>query len=106
MVSRFLQSRLRPSAYSFTIDTSRPDSVPAWYCALRRRTSLCCARARANFKSGRAAVFQVVKIDGRTLGFRVEARDQAELIGDGMHERMVVNVGRFDLREQRKARPS
>ena len=48
----------------------------------------------------------MVKIDGRTLGFRVEARDQAELIGDGMHERVVVNVGRFDLRVQRKARPS
>lgn len=48
---------------------------------------------------------ELVKIDGRTLSFRVEARDESELIGDGIHERVVVNVGRFDQRVQRKARP-
>jgi len=45
---------------------------------------------------------ELVKIEGRTLSFRVEARDEAELIGDGVHERVVVNVERFDLRVQRK----
>jgi len=48
---------------------------------------------------------ELVKIEGRTLGFRVEARDEAELIGDGVHERVVVNVERFDLRVRRKAGP-
>ena len=48
---------------------------------------------------------ELVKIEGRTLGFRVEARDEAELIGDGVHERVVVNVERFDLRVQRKVGP-
>ena len=48
---------------------------------------------------------ELVKIEGRTLSFRVEARDDIELIGDGMHRRVVVNVERFDLRVQRKPGP-
>ncbi|MBW8906198.1 MAG: thioesterase family protein [Betaproteobacteria bacterium] len=42
------------------------------------------------------------KVDGRTLAFRVEARDERELIGDGTHERVVVNVAKFDQRVKRK----
>ena len=42
------------------------------------------------------------KVDGRTLAFRVEARDERELIGDGTHERVVVNVEKFDQRVKRK----
>jgi fluoroacetyl-CoA thioesterase len=45
---------------------------------------------------------ELVKIDGRTLSFRVEAHDERELIGDGLHERVVVNVERFDQRVQKK----
>lgn len=45
---------------------------------------------------------ELVRIDGRTLTFRVEAHDERELIGDGMHERVVVNVERFDQRVQKK----
>jgi len=48
------------------------------------------------------ATAELVKVEGRTLGFRVEARDEVELIGDGVHERVVVNVERFDVRVQRK----
>ena len=44
----------------------------------------------------------VEKIAGRTIFFRVEARDERELIGDGRHERVVVNVARFDERVQKK----
>jgi fluoroacetyl-CoA thioesterase len=44
----------------------------------------------------------VDKVEGRTIFFRLEARDERELIGDGMHERVVVNVARFDERVQRK----
>ena len=47
----------------------------------------------------------VAKLDGRTIFFRVEARDEREVIGDGRHERVVVNVARFDERVQRKLRP-
>jgi fluoroacetyl-CoA thioesterase len=44
----------------------------------------------------------LVAIDGRTLTFRVEARDDKEPIGDGSHQRVVVNVARFDARVQKK----
>ena len=48
------------------------------------------------------ATAELVKVDGRTLTFRVEARDARELIGDGTHERVIVNVERFHLRVQKK----
>ena len=51
------------------------------------------------------ATAELVKIDGRTLSFRVEAHDERELIGDGLHERVVVNVERFDQRVQKKLAP-
>jgi len=41
-------------------------------------------------------------VDGRTLEFRVEAHDEKDLIGDGTHTRLVVNVARFDQRVQAK----
>ena len=44
----------------------------------------------------------VTKVDGRTVQFRVEAHDEKDLIGDGTHERVVVNVEKFDARVQKK----
>jgi len=43
-----------------------------------------------------------VKVEGRTVTFRVSVADEKEPIGDGTHERMVVNVSRFDVRVQDK----
>jgi fluoroacetyl-CoA thioesterase len=48
------------------------------------------------------ATAELVGIDGRTLTFRVAARDDKEPIGDGSHQRVVVNVARFDARVQKK----
>ena len=48
------------------------------------------------------ATAELTAVDGRTLTFRVEARDDKEPIGDGTHQRVVVNVARFDERVQRK----
>src|SRR3970040_1532201 len=48
---------------------------------------------------------EVIAVEGRTIRFRVEARDERELIGDGTHERVVVNVAKFDQRVQRKLAP-
>jgi predicted thioesterase len=45
---------------------------------------------------------EVVKVEGRTVTFRLEARDEKDLIGDGAHERVVVNVAKFDQRVQAK----
>ena len=48
------------------------------------------------------AEIEVSKVEGRTVEFRVAVRDEKEPIGDGTHERMVVNVARFDVRVQDK----
>jgi predicted thioesterase len=48
------------------------------------------------------AEVEVVKVEGRTVTFRVAVNDEKEPIGGGMHERMVVNVSRFDVRVQEK----
>jgi predicted thioesterase len=48
------------------------------------------------------ATAEVTGVEGRTIRFRVEARDEKDLIGDGTHERVVVNVEKFDERVQRK----
>ena len=47
---------------------------------------------------------ELTKVEGRRLTFHVSARDEKELIGEGVHERIVVNVARFDERTQAKAR--
>ncbi len=45
---------------------------------------------------------QVLGVEGRTIRFRVDAHDEKELVGDGTHERVVVNVAKFDQRVQKK----
>ena len=48
---------------------------------------------------------EVTKVDGRRIEFKVRARDEIEPIGDGTHERMVVDMNRLDQRLKAKARP-
>ena len=48
------------------------------------------------------ATAEVIKVEGRTIFFRVRCDDERELIGEGTHERVVVNVERFDARVQAK----
>jgi fluoroacetyl-CoA thioesterase len=48
------------------------------------------------------ATARVIGCEGRTVRFVVEARDEKEIIGAGGHERVVVNVARFDERVRRK----
>jgi len=48
------------------------------------------------------ATAEVTRIEGRTISFRVTARDEFEPIGGGSHERVVVSVARFDERVRRK----
>ncbi|MFZ3321927.1 MAG: thioesterase family protein [Usitatibacter sp.] len=50
------------------------------------------------------ATAEVLRVEGRTIYFRVAASDERELIGEGTHERVVVNLARFDKRIQDKAR--
>ena len=48
------------------------------------------------------SVAKIMKVEGRTVFLFVEARDEKELIGDGLHERVVVNVEKFSLRVGKK----
>ena len=48
------------------------------------------------------ATAEVVAVEGRLVRFHVEASDEKERIGDGTHERVVVNVAKFDERVRRK----
>ena len=50
------------------------------------------------------ATAELTAVEGRTLSFAVDARDEREPIGGGTHQRVVVNVARFDERVQRKVR--
>ena len=47
----------------------------------------------------------VTKVDGRRIEFNVTARDETEEIGNGTHERMVVDMARIDKRLAAKKRP-
>ncbi len=51
------------------------------------------------------ATAEVLRVEGRTIYFHVKAEDERELIGEGTHERVVVNVDRFDRRVQEKTAP-
>jgi fluoroacetyl-CoA thioesterase len=48
------------------------------------------------------ATAELTAVEGRMLSFEVEAHDDKEPIGGGSHQRVVVNVARFDERIQRK----
>ena len=48
---------------------------------------------------------EVTRVDGRRITFRVWADDEKERIGEGTHERIVIEVARFDRRAQEKLPP-
>lgn len=50
----------------------------------------------------RAAV-ELVAVEGRRLTFRVTVHDDAELVGEGTHERYIVDLARFGQRVAEKA---
>jgi fluoroacetyl-CoA thioesterase len=52
------------------------------------------------------ATAEVMRVEGRTIYLKVRAEDERELIGEGTHERVVVNLERFDRRVQEKAKRS
>lgn len=46
---------------------------------------------------------RVVSIDGKHIGFQIEARDSQDLIAKGFHKRAVIRIARFAERVQRKS---
>jgi predicted thioesterase len=49
---------------------------------------------------------ELIEVDGRRLVFAVEAFDEREKIGEGRHERYVVNLDRFLERVTGKSQPA
>jgi predicted thioesterase len=45
---------------------------------------------------------EVTSIEDRRVNFKVEAYDEQEKIGEGTHERFIINVARFGTRVQAK----
>jgi len=48
------------------------------------------------------AYAELTRVEKRTLTFCVHAEDQKERIGEGTHERIIINLARFDQRMQEK----
>jgi fluoroacetyl-CoA thioesterase len=47
---------------------------------------------------------EVTEVDGRRIAFKVSAYDEREEIGNGTHERMVIDLKRFGARLAEKAK--
>ncbi|WP_148686022.1 thioesterase family protein [Candidatus Nitrosocosmicus hydrocola] len=47
---------------------------------------------------------QVIKTESRKVSFKVSAEDSLELIGDGKHERFIINVPRFKEKFDQKVK--
>ncbi len=41
------------------------------------------------------AVAELIQVDGKKLRFKVQAFDEKQLIGEGTHDRFVINVDKF-----------
>jgi len=48
------------------------------------------------------ATAELIAVDGRRLLFAVEAYDEAQKIGEGQHERVIINLERFLSRLNKK----
>ncbi|MEI7806434.1 MAG: thioesterase family protein [Hyphomicrobiales bacterium] len=51
------------------------------------------------------AVAEVTAVDGRRVEFNVSSRDEIEEIGNGTHERMVIDMGRIAAKLETKRKP-
>ena len=45
---------------------------------------------------------ELTEVDGRRLVFKVSASDDTGLIGEGVHERFIINTGKFMMRTAKK----
>jgi fluoroacetyl-CoA thioesterase len=50
------------------------------------------------------ATAELMEVQGRRLIFRVEVHDGVELVGEGTHERAIINLHRFSERVAQKAK--
>lgn len=48
------------------------------------------------------ATAELIEINGRRLTFKVRAHDGVDLIGEGLHERALIDLARFEAKVQAK----
>jgi fluoroacetyl-CoA thioesterase len=48
---------------------------------------------------------ELIKVEDRKLTFRLHAEDEREVICNGIHQRLIISVDRFDQRMQKKMLP-
>ena len=46
---------------------------------------------------------ELLEVDGRKLTFRVEASDEMEKVGEGIHQRAIIDLARFKERAEAKS---
>ena len=49
---------------------------------------------------------ELTAVDGRRLTFKVSAHDGTDLIGEGMHERALIDLTKFEARVKAKLQPA
>jgi predicted thioesterase len=47
---------------------------------------------------------EVIELDGKRIVFKVEAFDETEMIGEGIHVRFIVDMNRFMARMEKKTK--
>ena len=52
---------------------------------------------------GKTGIAQLIEIDGKRLVFKVEAFDEVEKIGEGTHQRYIIELDKFKSRAQGKS---
>jgi len=45
---------------------------------------------------------ELLEVDGRRLTFRVEASDEVEKVGEGIHQRVIIDLAKFKKRAEAK----
>jgi predicted thioesterase len=48
------------------------------------------------------AVTEITQVEGRKITFKLEAFDEKEKIGEAIHERFIINAGKFNQRLEAK----
>jgi len=46
---------------------------------------------------------ELIAVEGRKLTFRVEVRDERDLVGEGIHRRVIINWDRFQAGAEKKS---
>ena len=92
--------RLMEGAAVKAVDHLLPDG----YCTVGIRVDVSHLAATPLGMTVRARA-ELLAVDGRKLTFRVEAFDESEKVGEGIHQRKIINLAKFKERVEAKHAP-